>query len=78
LVPVSAALAAAMPVAKETINSEPTRNGSLNDMDISSVFHVEASALCAGLVEVKNKQRVRPHHQIAPEFKFAFILRFEL
>jgi hypothetical protein len=78
LVPVSAALAAAMPVASETINSEPTRNGSLNDMDFSSVFHVGASALRAGLVEVKNKQRARPHHQIAAEFKFAFILRLEL
>jgi hypothetical protein len=47
-------------------------------MDFSSVFHVGASALRAGLVEVKNKQRARPHHQIAAEFKFAFILRLEL
>ena len=76
--PVSAALAAAMPVASETTIRKPTRNGSLNDMDFSPVFHVEASALCAGLVEVKSKQRVRPPHQIATEFKFGFILRFEL
>jgi hypothetical protein len=42
---------------------KPTRNGSLNDMDFSSVFHVEAT-LCAGVVQEKNKQRVRPHHRI--------------
>jgi hypothetical protein len=53
-----------MLVASETITRKPTRNGSLNDMDFSSVFHVEAT-LCAGAVQVKNKQRVRPHHQIA-------------
>jgi hypothetical protein len=67
-VPVLAALEAAMLVASETITRKPTRNGSLNDMDFSSVFHVEAT-LCARLVQVKNKQRVRPHHQIAGEFK---------
>jgi hypothetical protein len=56
---------------------KPRRNGSLNDMDFSSVFHVEAT-LCAGVVQEKNKRRVRPHHQIAGEFRFAFIPRFEL
>jgi hypothetical protein len=75
-VAVLAALAAALPAASETITRKTTRNGSLNDMDFSSVFHVQAT-LCAGLVQVKNKQRVRPHHQIAGEFKFAFIPRFE-
>ena len=65
-----------MPVASEAITR--SQQETEDDMDFSSVFHVGASALCASLVEVKNKQRVRPHHQIAAEFKFAFILRFEL
>jgi hypothetical protein len=76
-VPVLAALAAAMLAASETITRKPTRNGSLNDMDFSSVFHVEAT-LCAGVVQVKNKQRVRHASSNCGEFKFAFIPRFEL